>query len=404
MLLKECVAMLLAGGQGSRLGCLTKRVAKPAVSFGGKYRIIDFSLSNCNNSGIDTVGVLTQYKPLLLNSYIGIGSAWDLDVEGGGVYVLPPYVGEKGGQWYKGTAHAISQNIDFIDQYNPEYVLVISGDHIYKMDYSLMLDYHKTNESHVTIATIEVPWEEACRFGILNTDAEARIEEFDEKPKNPKSNLASMGIYIFNWQLLKKYLIQDSQDPDSSNDFGKNVLPKMLNDGLRMFAYRFQSYWKDVGTIESYYTANMELLEEKPEFDIFDENLKVYSKSPILPPHYISREAKVKNSLIPDGCVILGEVEHSVLFPGVYVGPGAVVKDSILLPDVRIEAGCQVNRTIIAEGTILGADGKVGFDCSKEFVSSEITVIGDYIKFPERMEIKKGSSISDWQDEELKIS
>ncbi|HHZ19044.1 MAG TPA: glucose-1-phosphate adenylyltransferase [Firmicutes bacterium] len=404
MLLKEWVAMLLAGGQGSRLGCLTKRIAKPAVSFGGKYRIIDFSLSNCNNSGIDTVGVLTQYKPLLLNSYIGIGSAWDLDIEGGGVFVLPPYVGEKGGQWYKGTAHAIGQNIDFIDQYNPQYVLVISGDHIYKMDYSVMLEFHKNNQADVTIAAIQVPWEEACRFGILNTDENGRIEEFDEKPKNPRSNLASMGIYIFNWPVLKEYLIQDSQDPESANDFGKNVLPKMLKDGLRMFAYRFQGYWKDVGTIESYYTANMDLLADNPEFDIFDENLKVFSKSPILPPHFIAAEAKVKNSLVPDGCVIFGEVEHSVLFPGVYVGPGAVIKDSILLPDVRVEGGCLVNRAIIGESSVIGPECQIGYGCNETFNPAEITVIGDYINFPKGVVIEKGSSISEWQDGELKIS
>ncbi len=404
MLLKEWVAMLLAGGQGSRLGCLTKRIAKPAVSFGGKYRIIDFSLSNCNNSGIDTVGVLTQYKPLLLNSYIGIGSAWDLDIEGGGVFVLPPYVGEKGGQWYKGTAHAIGQNIDFIDQYNPQYVLVISGDHIYKMDYSVMLEFHKNNQADVTIAAIQVPWEEACRFGILNTDENGRIEEFDEKPKNPRSNLASMGIYIFNWPVLKEYLIQDSQDPESANDFGKNVLPKMLKDGLRMFAYRFQGYWKDVGTIESYYTANMDLLADNPEFDIFDENLKVFSKSPILPPHFIAAEAKVKNSLVPDGCVIFGEVEHSVLFPGVYVGPGAVIKDSILLPDVRVEGGCLVNRAIIGESSVIGPECQIGYGYNETFNPAEITVIGDYINFPKGVVIEKGSSISEWQDGELKIS
>lgn len=404
MLLKEWVAMLLAGGQGNRLGCLTKRIAKPAVSFGGKYRIIDFSLSNCNNSGIDTVGVLTQYKPLLLNSYIGIGSAWDLDIEGGGVFVLPPYVGEKGGQWYKGTAHAIGQNIDFIDQYNPQYVLVISGDHIYKMDYSVMLEFHKNNQADVTIAAIQVPWEEACRFGILNTDENGRIEEFDEKPKNPRSNLASMGIYIFNWPVLKEYLIQDSQDPESANDFGKNVLPKMLKDGLRMFAYRFQGYWKDVGTIESYYTANMDLLADNPEFDIFDENLKVFSKSPILPPHFIAAEAKVKNSLVPDGCVIFGEVEHSVLFPGVYVGPGAVIKDSILLPDVRVEGGCLVNRAIIGKSSVIGPECQIGYGYNETFNPAEITVIGDYINFPKGVVIEKGSSISEWQDGELKIS
>lgn len=267
-----------------------------------------------------------------------------------------------------------------------------------------MLEFHKNNQADVTIAAIQVPWEEACRFGILNTDENGRIEEFDEKPKNPRSNLASMGIYIFNWPVLKEYLIQDSQDPESANDFGKNVLPKMLKDGLRMFAYRFQGYWKDVGTIESYYTANMDLLADNPEFDIFDENLKVFSKSPILPPHFIAAEAKVKNSLVPDGCVIFGEVEHSVLFPGVYVGPGAVIKDSILLPDVRVEGGCLVNRAIIGESSVIGPECQIGYGYNETFNPAEITVIGDYINFPKGVVIEKGSSISEWQDGELKIS
>lgn len=401
---KEWIAMLLAGGQGSRLGVLTKKVAKPAVPFGGKYRIIDFSLSNCKYSGIDTIGVLTQYKPFLLNSYIGIGSAWDLDISDGGVHVLPPYMSEKGGVWYKGTANAIYQNTDFIDFYNPKHVLVISGDHIYKMDYGKMLQYHKSKKADATIAVLEVPWKETSRFGIMNTNDDDNITEFEEKPQNAKSNLASMGIYIFSWPVLKKYLEMDEQDPDSDNDFGKNVIPRMLKDGCILQAYRFQGYWKDVGTVESFYSANMDLLNDNPQLDIFDERLRIYSKPPNLPAHFIAHTGKVRNSLVPDGCMILGEVEHSVLFPGVFVGEGTVVKDSIVLPNVRIGTRCIVKGTIIGENTVIGKNCRLGAELGIVGDPSEITVIGDHLEFPEGIEIKKGSVVDNWKETETKIS
>lgn len=401
---KEMVAMLLAGGQGSRLGVLTRKVAKPAVPFGGKYRIIDFSLSNCNSSGIDTIGVLTQYKPFHLNSYIGIGSAWDLDVSDGGVFVLPPYVGEKGGVWYKGTANAIHQNQDFIDFFDPKYVLIISGDHIYKMDYSLMLDHHKSKKADATIAVLEVPWDEANRFGIMNTSEDGNILEFEEKPTKPKSNLASMGVYIFSWSVLKEYLAQDEADPRSENDFGKNVIPKMLEAGQRMAAYKFDGYWKDVGTIESYYSANMDLLDENPELDIFDERLRIYSKAPIFPPHYVSVKSRISNSLIPDGCMILGDAEHSVLFPGVYIGEGSKIEDSIILPNVRIGANCSIKGAIIGENTVIGDHSHFGYDTGPQLTPGDIIVVADHLHFPDRVEVKKGTTIATWQQEEIKIS
>lgn len=352
---KECVAMLLAGGQGSRLGLLTKDLAKPAVPFGGKYRIIDFALSNCHNSDIDTVGVLTQYKPLALNSYIGIGSAWDLDRNGGGVYVLPPYVREHGGEWYKGTADAIFQNVNFIDLFDPEYVLVLSGDHIYKMDYSLMLDYHRDNQADATIAVIAVPWEEASRFGIMNTDSVNRITEFAEKPKQPQSNLASMGIYIFNWSVLRQYLIADGYDAASSHDFGKDIIPKMLNEGQSLMAYPFSGYWKDVGTLESFWEANMDLLADPPEFDLYDPAWRIYSVNPVQPPHYLAATAKVTSSIISEGCQIFGEVEHSVVFPGVYIGAGTKVTNSVIMPDVKIEADVIIDKAIIGRNAFISA-------------------------------------------------
>lgn len=401
---KEWIAMLLAGGQGSRLGVLTRKVAKPAVPFGGKYRIIDFSLSNCKYSGIDTIGVLTQYKPFLLNSYIGIGSAWDLDISDGGVHVLPPYVSEKGGEWYKGTANAIYQNIDFIDFYNPKYVLVISGDHIYKMDYSLMLEYHKARKAEATIAVLEVPWKETGRFGIMDTDEKDKILTFEEKPLQAKSNLASMGIYIFSWPVLREYLEMDKQNPNSDNDFGKNIIPGMLRDGCRLQAYRYKGYWKDVGTIESFYSANMDLLNDCPQLDIFDESLRIYSKPPNLPAHFIAHTAQVRNSLVPDGCMILGKVENSVLFPGVFVGEGAVIKESIILPNVRIGANSIVKGTIIGENTVIGDYSRLGAELSILGDPSDITVIGDHIEFPAGLEIKKGSVIDTWVEEGAKIS
>ncbi|GAA4861136.1 glucose-1-phosphate adenylyltransferase [Paenibacillus vulneris] len=350
---KECVAMLLAGGEGRRLGVLTSKLAKPAVHFGGKYRIIDFTLSNCTNSGIDTVGVLTQYQPLVLNTYIGIGTPWDLDRKNGGVTVLPPYMEQQGGDWYKGTANAIYRNISFIEQYDPEYVLVISGDHIYKMDYDMMLDFHKRKGADATIAVIEVKWEEASRFGIMSTDDDDRIIEFAEKPKEPKSNLASMGIYIFNWQVLKSYLGKDEMNPDSSKDFGKDVIPLMLRERLNMFAYPFEGYWKDVGTIESLWEANMDLLENQPLFNLNDPEWRIYSVNPCQPGQYVAPTAQIRRSLINEGCSVLGEVDHSVLFYGVQVGEGSFIKDSVIMPNVRIGSNVKIYKAIIGENTTI---------------------------------------------------
>ena len=356
----ECLAMLLAGGQGSRLGVLTTRIAKPAVPYGGKYRIIDFPLSNCINSGIDTVGVLTQYQPLELNDYIGSGKPWDLDRLDGGVHILPPYQKSKGGDWYKGTANAIYQNIPFISRYEPEYVLVLSGDHIYKMDYSLMLDVHKERNADCTIAVIEVPMEEASRFGIMNADESGKIYEFEEKPKNPKSNLASMGIYIFSWDKLKKYLIEDEADPDSSNDFGKNIIPKMLDDDQNMIVYRFNDYWKDVGTIDSLWEANLDLLDPKVKLDLSDPDWRIYSRTPSAPPQYISDKAKVQNSLITEGCDVSGKVEFSILFDNVTVEEGATVNSSLIMPGAVIKKGASVQYAIVAENCVIQEGASVG--------------------------------------------
>lgn len=357
---QEVVAMLLAGGQGSRLGVLTRNLAKPAVPFGGKYRIIDFPLSNCVNSGIETVGVLTQYQPLELNEYIGSGQPWDLDSMNAGVHVLPPYQKNKKSDWYKGTANAIFQNIPFIERYNPDYVVVLSGDHIYKMDYSKMINYHKEKDAACTIAVYEVPMEEASRFGILNTNEDGSIYEFDEKPKVPKSNQASMGIYVFSWDKLKKYLEEDDENPKSQNDFGKNVLPAMLNAGERMFAYRFEGYWKDVGTIESLWESNMDLLNPNISLDLNEDEWKIYSRNPVMPPHYVAKGAKVQNSLVAEGCNVYGEIDFAVLFAGVYVAPGAVVKDSIVMPGARIEEGAKVQYAIVSENSVVGANSVVG--------------------------------------------
>ena len=357
---QEVVAMLLAGGQGSRLGVLTKKLAKPAVPFGGKYRIIDFPLSNCVNSGIDTVGVLAQYQPLELNEYIGNGQPWDLDSMNGGVHVLPPYQKNKGSDWYKGTANAIYQNIPFIERYNPDYVVVLSGDHIYKMDYSKMVQYHKDNDAACTIAVYEVPMEEASRFGILNTNPDGSIYEFDEKPKVPKSNQASMGIYVFTWEKLRKYLEDDEKDENSSNDFGKNVLPCMLNSGERMFAYRFEGYWKDVGTIDSLWESNMDLLNPKVELDLNDPSFRIFARTPVMPPQYIAAEAKVQNSLIAEGCNVYGDVDFSILSSGVTVEKGAKVLDSIVMPGATIKAGAVVQYAIVAENAVVGQSAVVG--------------------------------------------
>ncbi len=357
---QEVVAMLLAGGQGSRLGVLTRNLAKPAVPFGGKYRIIDFPLSNCVNSGIETVGVLTQYQPLELNDYIGNGQPWDLDSNTAGVHILPPYQKKRGTDWYKGTANAIYQNIPFIERYNPDYVVVLSGDHIYKMDYSKMLAFHKEKDAACTIAVYEVPMAEASRFGILNTNEDGSIYEFDEKPKVPKSNKASMGIYVFTWEKLRKYLEEDEENPKSQNDFGKNVLPAMLNAGEKMFAYRFEGYWKDVGTIESLWESNMDLLNPNVPLDLSDDQWRIYARNPVMPPHYVAKNAHVQNSLVAEGCNVYGEIDFAVLFAGVYVAPGAVVKDSIVMPGARIEEGARVQYAIVAENSVVGAGAVVG--------------------------------------------
>lgn len=357
---QEVVAMLLAGGQGSRLGVLTQKIAKPAVPYGGKYRIIDFPLSNCVNSGIEAVGVLTQYQPLVLNEYIGNGQPWDLDGMNVGVQILSPYEKKGGADWYSGTANAIYQNINYIDRYNPEYVVILSGDHIYKMDYSKMVAYHKEHDADCTIAVIDVPLAEASRFGILNTNPDGSIYEFDEKPAHPKSTNASMGIYVFSWDKLRKYLIEDEANPDSSNDFGKDILPKMLADGQRMFAYAFSGYWKDVGTIESLWESNMDLLDPNVTLDLADDNWKIYSRNPVVAPHYVSQTGVVQNSLISDGCIIEGNVDFSVLFSNVTIAPGAVVNDSILMPGVVVEEGAVIQYAIVSENAVIKKNAVVG--------------------------------------------
>lgn len=357
---KECIAMLLAGGQGSRLKVLTSDIAKPAVPFGGKYRIIDFPLSNCTNSGIDTVGILTQYQPLVLNSYVGNGQPWGLNSNFGGVRILPPYAQSEKSEWYKGTANAIYQNIHYIDLYNPEYVLILSGDHIYKMDYSKMLAYHKEKNADCTIAVIDVPPEETYRFGIINTNPDNSIYEFEEKPKHAKSTNASMGIYIFNWKVLRKYLIEDENDPNSSNDFGKNILPKLLSDQQRMFAYNFSGYWKDVGTLESLWEANMDLINPSVPFELKDQTFKIYSRNYAMPPSFISSSAKVNNSLVVEGCTVRGEVENSIIFSGCIIEDGAVVKDSVVMPGSVIKSGAVVQYAIIGEGAVIKNDAIVG--------------------------------------------
>ena len=359
---KECIAMLLAGGQGSRLYDLTKQTAKPAVSFGGKYKIIDFPLSNCINSGIDTVGVLTQYQPLALNEYIGNGAPWDLDRSRGGVSVLPPYQGNKSSDWYKGTANAIYQNINFIKQYNPDYVLILSGDHIYRMDYTKMLDHHKAMGAACTVATITVPMEEASRFGICNTNEDDTIYEFEEKPKQPKNNQASMGIYIFNTKILIEYLEVDEADETSSNDFGKNIIPNLLANGEKLVAYKFDGYWKDVGTIGSLWESNMDLIGDKPVLDISDKNFRIFSRNFARPPQYLGDNSKVSNSLISEGCRIYGEVVNSVFSGGVIVEEGAIVKDSVIMDDVVIKKGARVYTAIVDTDTVVEENAVVGTD------------------------------------------
>jgi len=360
---EEMIAMLLAGGKGTRLGVLTKNIAKPAVPFGAEYRLIDFPLSNCTNSGINTVGVLTQYKPLVLNSYIGSGSSWDLDRHNGGVTVLPPYVKEGGGSWYKGTADAIYQNIEFIDIHDPEYVLVLSGDHIYKMDYAEMLNYHKEKNSDITIAVLEVPWEETHRFGIMNTNENQKIIEFQEKPENAKNNLASMGIYIFSWEYLKKYLKAEAEaeaNNDSAGDFGHNIIPKMMADKLNFYAYTFKGYWKDVGTIDSLWEANMDLIYHRDELNLADPSWKIYTEDITVPPQYMGPNASIENAYINQGCVVDGTVINSVLFTGVKVDKGAVVKDSVLMPFSHIKSNAFVQRVIVADDVVIEEGSKVG--------------------------------------------
>ncbi len=398
---KECLAMILAGGQGSRLGILTSEVAKPAVPFGGKYRIIDFPLSNCTHSGIDTVGVLTQYRPLELNTYIAGGRAWDLDRSNGGVYVLPPYTSGEKGEWYKGTANAIYQNLSFIAQFDPKYVLILSGDHIYKMDYNKMVKCHKESGADATIAVIEVPWDEASRFGIMNTDAESTIVEFEEKPANPKSNLASMGIYCFSWEVLRKYLTEDEQNPESQNDFGKNIIPAMLEDSLKLTAYRFDGYWKDVGTIQSLWEANMELLDDNSGCNLEDKSWRIYSKTPVKPPHYVSSDAVLRNCYITEGCEISGEVDHSVIFEGVTIEEGAKVEDSIVMSGAVIGKDAVVYKSIVGNNVTVGSGATIGSmddtaDNSwynSKICSNDITLIGPGLKIGSGVKIAVNSMV-----------
>ena len=390
---KEVVAMLLAGGQGSRLGVLTKKIAKPAVPFGGKYRIIDFPLSNCANSGIEAVGVLTQYQPLVLNEYIGNGQPWELDGMNSGVTCLSPYESKKGSEWYSGTANAIYQNISYIDRYNPEYVVVLSGDHIYKMDYADMIKFHKEHDAACTIAVIDVSLEEASRFGILNTNEDGSIYEFEEKPAHPKSTNASMGIYVFSWKELRKYLIEDAENENSRNDFGKDVLPAMLNAGERMFAYPFEGYWKDVGTVESLWDANMDLLDPNLKLDLRD----IYSKNHMFPPHYVSETATIKNSNISDGCIVEGEVENSILFPGVKIEKGAKVDYSIIMPNTVVKANADIKYSIVSENTVIGCNAVIGGnpEDTEDKDKWGIAVIGDDLHIGDNVVVPPAAMIGE---------
>ena len=397
MIKKEMIAMLLAGGQGSRLGVLTSKVAKPAVAFGGKYRIIDFPLSNCINSGVDTVGVLTQYQPLRLNSHIGIGIPWDLDRNIGGVTVLPPYEKSTNSEWYTGTANAIYQNIDYMESYNPEYVLILSGDHIYKMDYEVMLDFHKEKGAEVTIAVMPVPMEEAKRFGIMITDEERQITDFEEKPANPRSNLASMGIYIFNWKTLKEALIANAEQP--ALDFGKHIIPYCHNKKAPLYAYEFNGYWKDVGTLNSYWQANMELIDIVPEFNLYEEYWKIYTRSTILPPQYIADSSMVEKSIIGEGSLIYGQVYNSVIGCGVIIGKDTVVRDSIIMNETQIGEGCELNKAIIAENTVihdhvkLGVGEEVPNETDPHIYSDGIVTVGERSVVPADVSVGKNSVV-----------
>lgn len=398
MIKKEMIAMLLAGGQGSRLGVLTSKVAKPAVAFGGKYRIIDFPLSNCINSGVDTVGVLTQYQPLRLNTHIGIGIPWDLDRNIGGVTVLPPYEKSSNSEWYTGTANAIYQNIDYMESYNPEYVLILSGDHIYKMDYEVMLDFHKSNGADVTIAVMPVPMEEASRFGIVIADENRKIQDFEEKPENPRSNLASMGIYIFNWKTLKESLIAMAEQP--ALDFGKHVIPFCHQNGQPLYAYEFNGYWKDVGTLSSYWEANMELIDIVPEFNLYEEYWKIYTKSEILPPQYISSDSVVERSIIGEGSSIYGKVYNSVIGCGVTIGEGTVVRDSIIMNRTEIGKGCELNKAIIAENVVIGDNTRLGIgeeadnNMAPHIYNHGLATIGEKSRVPAGVTIGKNTVVS----------
>ncbi|MBE5873963.1 MAG: glucose-1-phosphate adenylyltransferase [Lachnospiraceae bacterium] len=398
MIKKEMIAMLLAGGQGSRLGVLTSKVAKPAVAFGGKYRIIDFPLSNCINSGVDTVGVLTQYQPLRLNTHIGIGIPWDLDRNIGGVTVLPPYEKSSNSEWYTGTANAIYQNLEYMESFNPDYVLILSGDHIYKMDYEQMLDFHKENGSEVTIAVMPVPMEEASRFGIMITDENKRITEFEEKPEHPRSNLASMGIYIFNWKTLKEALIAKAEQP--ALDFGKHVIPYCHENGAPLFAYEFTGYWKDVGTLSSYWEANMELIDIVPEFNLYEEYWKIYTKSEIQPPQYFSGDSVVERSIIGEGTDIYGEVYNSVIGCGVTIGKGTVVRDSIIMNQTRIGDNCELNKAIVAENVQIGNNVKLGVgeeaenETAPHIYNQGIVTVGEKTVIPDGVSVGKNTVIS----------
>lgn len=397
MIKKEMIAMLLAGGQGSRLGVLTSNIAKPAVAFGAKYRIIDFPLSNCINSGVDTVGVLTQYQPLRLNTHIGIGIPWDLDRNIGGVSILPPYEKNKNSEWYTGTANAIYQNLEYMEYYNPEYVLILGGDHIYKMDYEAMLEFHKSNNADITLATIPVPMEEASRFGVVITDEQKKILEFEEKPAEPRSNLASMGIYIFTWSVLREALISLSEQKGC--DFGKHIIPYCHQRGDRVFAYEYNGYWKDVGTLGAYWESNMELIDLIPEFNLYEEFWKIYTKSDTIPPQYIAESAVIDKAIIGEGAEIYGEVHNSVIGSGVYIGPGAVIRDSIIMKAVQIEEGAIIDRAIIAEGAVVGAHSQLGIGeeipnkKDPHIYSFGLVTIAENSRIPANVKIGKNTSI-----------
>lgn len=396
---KEIIALLLAGGQGSRLGILTKKAAKPAVLFGGKYRIIDFSLSNCINSGIDTVGVLTQYQPLKLNNHIGIGKPWDMDRMNGGVTILSPYMKETSGEWYKGTANAISQNIDYVDKLDPKYVIILSGDHIYKMDYSEMLASHVNNGAEATISVIDVPYEEASRYGIMNTNEDGRIYEFEEKPQKPKSTLASMGVYIFTWEVLREYLMRDEHMQDSDHDFGKDIIPIMLSEGRSLWAYKFAGYWRDVGTIQAFWESNMDLIKRVPDFNLYDQEWKIYTPNPVKPPHYVAPSGSIKTSVVAEGCMIYGQVKNSVLFPGVTVEEDTLVENSIIMSNTHINKGCRLDRCIIGENAhigynvVIGAGGNIPNQCKPGIYYSGITVVGERAYIPDGTNIGKNVMI-----------